>query len=451
MSDYYKEAIYAKWIHGKEMHEVECPEATEDETALPLAHITKKRRTSDKLTGTKIRLNHPNFDAEAAKIVLDFLYLGDAEIPISLVSNVIAYADEILVDNLVKKCFDHLVKGDILSLENAFHFYLLSERIRALANRNSYALNKMLQDLPRSLQCGREVLAKMKEREIETLLLFEPFEPLDRLRILIAWCKVCQDGEGDISLESKLPENFPIEAASNLIKPLLPGVELLKIPATHSNVLEPFMVLLPEAVRGMLTFHLKGTTPSGGNRWRSDVLLLSQTDPGQKLMDIMRAIKQYLPVTLQSHNVATDPALLFHGNPESCSGVSFHKACDGHRNTLTLIKLKTGTIFGGFSGVPWTTTACFQPCTDAFMFLIAPSGAFWHLPWKKKGGITRLPKFGPAFGENFELLVDCLAMNANMGKEVFSKFNEGDRCAFIKQLSATDVLPAILSTTMCIT
>ncbi|KAI8845394.1 hypothetical protein BJ741DRAFT_146537 [Chytriomyces cf. hyalinus JEL632] len=146
----------------------------------------------------------------------------------------------------------------------------------------------------------------MNENVVETLLLFERFEPLHRWRILIAWCKAYQDVQGDLSLESKLPENFPIEVASKLIELLLTVVELIKIPATNSNLLEPFKVLLPNYAQDRLAFHLKGTTRSGGNQWKAS---------HQSIMEIIRAIKQYLPVYLQSHNVATDPVLLFHGTP----------------------------------------------------------------------------------------------------------------------------------------
>ncbi|KAJ3227492.1 hypothetical protein HDU81_006710 [Chytriomyces hyalinus] len=190
-SDYYKEALSARWTDRGDSNTEETLETDEEETDPKLVHITKKRRKSENPTSAKIRLNHPTVDAEAAKIVLDFLYLGDVEIPMSLASSVITFADEILVDKLVKKCVDHLVNGNNLSLENALAFYCLSERIRALEKKNSNALNKMLQDLPLSLQCGRTVLARMNEREVETLLLFEPLTPLQRWRILIAWCKAC--------------------------------------------------------------------------------------------------------------------------------------------------------------------------------------------------------------------------------------------------------------------
>ncbi|KAJ3377306.1 hypothetical protein HDU80_003366, partial [Chytriomyces hyalinus] len=175
------------------------------------------RRTSAKPTGTKITLNHPNVDAETGKIVLDFLYLGDVEIPPLLISSVIAFADEILVASLVQKCVDHIVSENKLSPEHALECYLQFDRVNAIENSKAYALTKMLENLPLSLESARGLLAQMTERDVETLLLFAPFKPLHRWRILIAWCKACQDAQGDLSLESKLPEDFQTEAARNLI------------------------------------------------------------------------------------------------------------------------------------------------------------------------------------------------------------------------------------------
>ncbi|KAJ3388389.1 hypothetical protein HDU80_011714, partial [Chytriomyces hyalinus] len=415
-------------------------EAAEDDSISKFAHITKKRRTFATPTGTKITLNHPTVNAEAAKIVLDFLYLGDVEIPPSLASSVIAFADEILVFSLVQKCIKYLVKEKNLSPEHALEFYVLCERTQRIESRKSFALSTMLQNLPLSLECGRVALAQMSEREVEMLLLFEQFEPLHRWRILIAWCRASQGTEADLSLESNLPEDFQIEVASKLIEPLLPVVELLKIPATHSNLLEPFMVLLPEFIRDMLAFHLKGTTRSGVNQWKSDVLLLSSTDKYQNLMDIMRAIKQYLPASLRlslASDVFSIP--IYVGIPGTSNYGSFHKACDGKRNTLTLIKLKTGSIFGAFSGVPWSSDSRFRPCTDAFMFLIAPSGAFMRLPWENSdnGGILGHPYFEPIFGLKRNLCVFDESLVVRTSKDIFSEFDEGEGCIFVKQLSAT--------------
>ncbi|KAI8839205.1 hypothetical protein BJ741DRAFT_680199, partial [Chytriomyces cf. hyalinus JEL632] len=390
-SDYYKKALSAKWVHRRETNMDETLEdVTEESNATWATHTTKKRRRSAKLT-----LNHPNVDTETANVVLDFIYLGDVDVPLSHIYSVITYADEILLPKLVQKCIDCIVDENKLSPNYALECY------------QHFARN-----LPVSLEFGREELAQVNENVVETLLLFERFEPLHRWRILIAWCKAYL--QGDLSLESKLPENFPIEVASKLIELLLTAVELIKIPATNSNLLEPFKVLLPKYAQDRLAFHLKGTTRSGGNQWKAS---------HQSIMEIMRAIKQYLPVYLQSHNVATDPVLLFHGTPGANSIQNdLHKACDGTRNTLTLIKIKNLNI---------------SVSQILFMFLIAPNGPFQLLSLKKREAEeTYYEGHEPMVRLTFKWFMKEFAKTAEAHKAVFSGFDENDRRAFVKKLSA---------------
>ncbi|KAI8830805.1 hypothetical protein BJ741DRAFT_668314 [Chytriomyces cf. hyalinus JEL632] len=317
-SDYYKEALSEKWTANA----VKVLEMAEDAADTPQQKIT---------------LNHPNIIVETAKIVLDYLYLGDVEVPASLASSVALFSNEIVVFSLVQKCADILAKEENLSVENALEFYCLCDRIQVIESKKSIGLKRMLQNLPLSLASGLEALEQTRERDIETMLLFESFEPLHRWRILIAWCRVRQDTQGDISLESNLPENFQIEVAMKLIEPLLPVVELFKISAAHSSLVVPFQRLLPESVQRMLEFHLKGTTQSGGNQWKA---------AHKRLMDNLLAIKVHLPAPLKTF-VASDPVLLFHGEPDPSTERNLHEARDGIPKTITLIKLKTGSIFGG--------------------------------------------------------------------------------------------------------
>ncbi|KAJ3227490.1 hypothetical protein HDU81_006708 [Chytriomyces hyalinus] len=160
-----------------------------------------------------------------------------------------------------------------------------------------------------------------------------------------------------------------------MIEPLLPLVELFKIPAAHFNLVEPFKDLLPKMVQDMLTFQLKKKTRFGEAPWTSDVLLLSQTDANQRLMDIMRAIKPYLPASLQ-FQVAADvvPILLYHGIPGTSTAAAFHRACDGKSNTVKVIALKTGSVFVGFSGVAWSSDSSFNQCDSSFVHPVGRSG-----------------------------------------------------------------------------
>ncbi|KAJ3227733.1 hypothetical protein HDU81_006510 [Chytriomyces hyalinus] len=208
----------------------------------------------------------PRSSSRKVTLVLDYLYLGAADIPPSLASSVIVFANEIMVFSLVQKCVDILAKEDNLSVENALAFYFLSDRIHAVESKKSLGLSKMLQNLPLSLESGRE-------------------ENPDCL------VQSCQHTDGDISLETNLPEDFQFGVASNLIEPLLPVVELFKISEAQSSLIDPFQVLLPEPLRRVLKFHLKGRTRSGGKRWKA---------PHPRLLDSVQAVKQQIPIPLSN-------------------------------------------------------------------------------------------------------------------------------------------------------
>ncbi|KAI8830781.1 hypothetical protein BJ741DRAFT_618630 [Chytriomyces cf. hyalinus JEL632] len=325
-----------------------------------------------------------------------------------------------MVFSLVQKCVDVLVKKENLFVENALAFYFLSDRTHAAENKKSFGLSKMLQDLPLSLESGREVLAQMSEGDIETMLLFEAFAPLHRWRILIAWCRARQHTEGDLALESDLPEDFQIEVARKMIEPLLPVVELFKISPANSCLMEPFQALLSEPMQRMLIFHLKGTAHSGGNRWKAT---------HARLID---SVKHYLPVPLNSF-VTSNPVLLFHGEPGTCTDDSLRKTRDGIPNTLTLIKLKNGSIFGGFSPEAWMSQHAARACPDSFVFLVAPSGPFLRLPFQNNNGILGGTYSESTHGSNFELYVNEHVLIGRMGRQIFSG-RERERCAFIKEV-----------------
>ncbi|KAJ3388387.1 hypothetical protein HDU80_011712, partial [Chytriomyces hyalinus] len=88
-SDYYKEALSTKWTHGTEINE--NIEARNNEAGSTSTQVFKEAHPYTKSTRSKITLHHPDIDAETAKFVLDFLYLGDVEIPPSIISTVIAF------------------------------------------------------------------------------------------------------------------------------------------------------------------------------------------------------------------------------------------------------------------------------------------------------------------------------------------------------------------------
>ncbi|KAI8842701.1 hypothetical protein BJ741DRAFT_342088 [Chytriomyces cf. hyalinus JEL632] len=176
----------------------------------------------------------------------------------------------------------------------------------------------------------------------------------------------------------------------------------------------------------MLAFHLKGKTSSGGNQWKAAL---------PRLMDRVRSINQQLPGQLTSC-ATSEPVLLLHGESGTCIDRRLHKARDGTPNTLTLIKLNTGSICGAFSPNAWTSQSPLRACPSALVFLIAPNGAFQQLPFKHSGGSILGGAYSePTHGVHEELHVKDHVLTARMRPH--SLYGERQGCAFINELWAT--------------
>ena len=91
----------------------------------------------------------------------------------------------------------------------------------------------------------------------------------------------------------------------------------------------------------------------------------------------------------------------------------FHSRCDGHSNTLTIIKAKDSSyIFGGFTTVSWDCSFNFKSDASAFIFSLTNNH---NLPLKIKinpnyheHAIECNSEYGPSFGWDIEI-----ANNAN--------------------------------------
>ena len=61
--------------------------------------------------------------------------------------------------------------------------------------------------------------------------------------------------------------------------------------------------------------------------------------------------------------------LLYRGSQDGFSAKDFHSKCDGHANTLTIIKAKnSGFIFGAFTSAKWDCSGNYKLDPNAFIF-----------------------------------------------------------------------------------
>ncbi|KAI8844684.1 hypothetical protein BJ741DRAFT_216669 [Chytriomyces cf. hyalinus JEL632] len=274
----------------------------------------------------------------------------------------------------------------------------------------------------------------MGKEEVEMLLLFDHFSPLDRWKILIAWCKSHLSSDIGLELLSDLPDVSLYDSASKLIEPLLPAVDLFKMRTEDLALVVLYDMWLPEVVQNLLRFHTKATTPSGVNKWKPDQ---RSCITNQEVKNILAATKPYLSQRLRSSGARGSPSLLFHAKPAGFSHELFHEACDDKMNTLTVIQLRDGCIIGGFADHPWGSNGRLVSCENAFLFIMVPNGTVIILPCVGKNNAMFCHlEHGPSFGGG-DLVVNKSEVSGLLRSySLFSSFDEDETCAFVEYLCA---------------
>ena len=112
--------------------------------------------------------------------------------------------------------------------------------------------------------------------------------------------------------------------------------------------------------------------------------------------------------------------LLYRGTRDGFVAKDFHSKCDGHTNTLTLLKAKESQfIFGGFTTVSWNSSNNFKSDPNAFIFSLTNKDnkplKMKIDPNQHKYAIGCHSSFGPRFGDDISI-----SNNANTTMDSYS-------------------------------
>jgi hypothetical protein len=95
--------------------------------------------------------------------------------------------------------------------------------------------------------------------------------------------------------------------------------------------------------------------------------------------------------------------LLYRGSRDGFAASNFHSKCDGHPNTLTILKV-SGTlyIFGGFTSITWDSSCQYKSDPNAYLFSLTNRD---NQPSKMRQinrtkSIYCHSSYGPIFGNN---------------------------------------------------
>jgi hypothetical protein len=107
--------------------------------------------------------------------------------------------------------------------------------------------------------------------------------------------------------------------------------------------------------------------------------------------------------------------LLYRGTRDVFGSDIFHSKCDGHNNSLTILKAKGSSyIFGGFTSITWDCSSGFKSDPNAFLFSLTNRDS---QPCKirqkrnKNYSIYCQSSYGPTFGGGKDIYV-CSYANA---------------------------------------
>ncbi len=118
--------------------------------------------------------------------------------------------------------------------------------------------------------------------------------------------------------------------------------------------------------------------------------------------------------------------LKYRASRDGFKSTDFHSHCDGTANTLTVIKAKSGNIFGGFTEQKWHSKGDDVTDPNAFVFSLInkEDNTFKALCSKgdEKYAIYCHSNFGPCFGGDSKSIQDICIRTDSDNKVSYSNF-----------------------------
>jgi hypothetical protein len=142
---------------------------------------------------------------------------------------------------------------------------------------------------------------------------------------------------------------------------------------------------------------------------------------------ILKGEQQYLELINLCEFLPNDKwSLLYRATRDGFGSRSFHSKCDGHSNTLTILKAKESQfIFGGFTAVQWDSSSVWKSDPNAFIFSLTNKDS---KPLKLKVDSNRHEyaigcdsRCGPKFSGGFDIHI---ANNANTTMDSYSDLGD---------------------------
>ena len=118
--------------------------------------------------------------------------------------------------------------------------------------------------------------------------------------------------------------------------------------------------------------------------------------------------------------------LLYRATRNGDSDSSFHKICDNIKDTITLVKTKTGLIFGGYTNETWNGNGTYKKDDKAFCFSINLKKRYNNKKTDKS--IYCYNSYGPCFGDALFFIYDnCLSKGGFMNDGLNNRYDNQNK------------------------
>jgi hypothetical protein len=116
--------------------------------------------------------------------------------------------------------------------------------------------------------------------------------------------------------------------------------------------------------------------------------------------------------------------LLYRGSRDGFGSSAFHRLCDGHSNTVTLILSTNDCIFGGYTPLTWSSRNAYvsDPSLRSFVFTIKNPHNLPARVFKQKQesyAICDNSSYGPIFGDGHTI---CIYNESHSSNNSYSRF-----------------------------
>jgi hypothetical protein len=284
------------------------------------------------------------------------------------------------------------------------------EQIRSQINQHKVKLIERIDEIASEMERETEIYEKIYLKSINSS--FSSFDHCkSRENELNRIEEMFQNTNANLLIQSIKAMQQKIEKSSNVIQFQLNEVNQVYDHLIATNEFKPNLSSFDQdstSLFGQITFNQYTYT----NLFHSEIL-----KDEQQLFELID-LCQFSPNDKWS--------LLYRGTRDGFDSDDFHSKCDGHCNTLTIIKAKeSSNVFGGFTSVSWDGSSGYKSDPSAFIFSLTNKD---NTPLKMKIDPNRhdeaigcVAKFGSSFGGGIDI---CITNNANTTMGSYS--NLGD-------------------------